>query len=486
VKRSLRNSAAERRLLLALFLASSSAWAANPPTLTGVSPYAAGRNSTIWYATSASSNLLPNFVSLDLSDSADNAGRSESNLIKIKLSTTREVGTSGNTLALGVRMMSGNDYKLIPIAYVDGDCSGNSKCIGTELNATASTTGRYYAAKITDADKDVTLGFYPKDICAAFGAQNGSNPQSCTGTALATPTGATAPTGGAAGSDGTAILLTLKFFVGETSGTTAPTAPTDTGDYGTATFGIQSGTIQPRGDACPTRSDFYFPGDGEIIVSPDQFSGQANAASVSGYGGLVLLGALGTTTPTASTPLTQNGIYGVAPFGQVTNVGGFTNSDVADTPYRVSFLAYDGAGTFREFTGGGATGACSLDGVRTTSIQGLLNKSKCFVATAAFQSPDAGPVMLLREFRDRILLPSDLGRGLVDAYYRWSPPAAEWLLENPAFRWPVLHLLAPLQLAAWLVLHPWELISLVLGGAMIAAALLWSRRDEGTRPEDAA
>jgi subtilisin family serine protease len=54
----------------------------------------------------------------------------------------------------------------------------------------------------------------------------------------------------------------------------------------------------------------------------------------------------------------------------------------------------------------------------------------CFIATAAFQDVEAPQVVRLREFRDRFLLPNAWGRAFVDAYYRHSPPLAEWLKKH--------------------------------------------------------
>jgi len=54
----------------------------------------------------------------------------------------------------------------------------------------------------------------------------------------------------------------------------------------------------------------------------------------------------------------------------------------------------------------------------------------CFIATAAFGTPHAKEINELREFRDNILLSNTLGEMFVDAYYRFSPPIAEWISES--------------------------------------------------------
>lgn len=54
----------------------------------------------------------------------------------------------------------------------------------------------------------------------------------------------------------------------------------------------------------------------------------------------------------------------------------------------------------------------------------------CFVATAAYGTPMADEIKILREFRDEYLLTSSAGQALADIYYRLSPPIADFITDH--------------------------------------------------------
>lgn len=58
----------------------------------------------------------------------------------------------------------------------------------------------------------------------------------------------------------------------------------------------------------------------------------------------------------------------------------------------------------------------------------------CFIATAAYGTPSAGEIDVLREFRDTVLLESAAGSRFVTWYYQTSPPIAEFLAGNEFLR----------------------------------------------------
>src|ERR1035437_3285005 len=54
-------------------------------------------------------------------------------------------------------------------------------------------------------------------------------------------------------------------------------------------------------------------------------------------------------------------------------------------------------------------------------------KGQCFIATACYENHDAPEVLILRNFRDKVLLNSKIGRIVVRFYYFTSPPIAKLL-----------------------------------------------------------
>jgi len=58
----------------------------------------------------------------------------------------------------------------------------------------------------------------------------------------------------------------------------------------------------------------------------------------------------------------------------------------------------------------------------------------CFIATAAYGTPMAEEMQVLREFRDEYLLTNPVGRAFVGFYYKVSPPMAEFITEHPSLK----------------------------------------------------
>lgn len=94
----------------------------------------------------------------------------------------------------------------------------------------------------------------------------------------------------------------------------------------------------------------------------------------------------------------------------------------------------------------------------------------CFIATAAYGSSMHPHVQRLREFRDRVLMPTRAGQMFVGFYYRYSPPVADYITERPTLRALVRVALWPLVLA---IAHPLTLLGGVL--AVLIALIGWRR-----------
>ena len=95
----------------------------------------------------------------------------------------------------------------------------------------------------------------------------------------------------------------------------------------------------------------------------------------------------------------------------------------------------------------------------------------CFIAVAAFGSPLAPQVQLLREFRDRYLMTNGPGRLFVSAYYRTSPPVARRIADSEILRAITRAGLTPV--IGWASLFMW---SPILGLAIPVTCLAFGTR----------
>jgi Beta-propeller repeat len=106
----------------------------------------------------------------------------------------------------------------------------------------------------------------------------------------------------------------------------------------------------------------------------------------------------------------------------------------------------------------------------------------CFIATAAFGSPLLREVQILREFRDRTLMTNALGRLLVRAYYRISPPVARVIAANELLRAATRSALRPVVWAARVTLaRPVWVLALGAGGLAVGLLIVWQRLRSGRR-----
>lgn len=78
--------------------------------------------------------------------------------------------------------------------------------------------------------------------------------------------------------------------------------------------------------------------------------------------------------------------------------------------------------------------------VRTADIK----TSRCFIATAAFETRECSEIQTLCRFRDTILKETSLGRSFIYFYYKYSPKIADFLDRHFLLKKPVRGLLRAL------------------------------------------
>lgn len=408
------------------------------------------------------------------------------NMIRVNVSTSQALSLTGTQQAVITFFANpaGTTQHLAPIAEVNGvKCiqnSGSAGCVASGWSnpaGGAQTPNDYYYGAILPANgATVSIGFYLADLCYVLNRDTYTpTPMGCTGSSVS------------AFSASSMLQFQLSFSI-----VTAASSDPNTSPNGAA---IDSMSVPlnfyfestPASFTCPAKETLnrsYLPGDGQIFLNSALFglpSGQAPLAS------LVAVGKLGDND--SITPITgsnyaapgSNDLISKVPIG-TTNapVTGFINSTPGNLKsYMLSFIAQDAAGVY---IGPSTASACLMGPVAAANIQGFLpsQTNNCFIATATYRSPDSPPVVLLRRFRDQILLKHSLGSEFVEWYYSWSPEAAEWLNQHSFFRFPMLLLLSPLEVIAFLCLHPvWLLLfvgSATLTGVFLVGLMRWNHK----------
>ncbi len=111
-----------------------------------------------------------------------------------------------------------------------------------------------------------------------------------------------------------------------------------------------------------------------------------------------------------------------------------------------------------------------------------VDDSACFIATAAYGTPMADDVNVLRSVRDSVLLESSVGTAMVDTYYRVSPPIADAVAASPVLASIVRALLTPVVLMSKLVLAmPQFSATLMLLMASAALGLRFRKQAKAAR-----
>jgi hypothetical protein len=110
----------------------------------------------------------------------------------------------------------------------------------------------------------------------------------------------------------------------------------------------------------------------------------------------------------------------------------------------------------------------------------------CFIATAAYGTPMADEIQILRDFRDEYLVTNPVGSTLVDIYYMVSPPIAEFITEHPSLKPIVRAGLVPAVAMSTVAVNttPAEKAAMVGLLVLLSVALaIWATRRRDTGPQ---
>ena len=152
-----------------------------------------------------------------------------------------------------------------------------------------------------------------------------------------------------------------------------------------------------------------------------------------------------------------------------------------------------GDNAFVEWTGDVSTIADVEDATTTITMNGnyaitatFLCVTSCFIATAAYGTPMAKEIEILREFREKYLMTNPVGKGLVEFYYGVSPPIAEFITKHPSLK-PIVRVgLLPVVAMSTVVVNttPAEKIGVVGLLVLVSVALVvWAKRRRGKLAE---
>ncbi len=103
----------------------------------------------------------------------------------------------------------------------------------------------------------------------------------------------------------------------------------------------------------------------------------------------------------------------------------------------------------------------------------------CFIATAAYGTPLAEEVQILREFREGHLLTNPIGQAFVKFYYIVSPPIAEFITEHPSLKPVVRAGLSPVITVAALLVRTSGTEMVAIVGLLVLASIgfgIWATR----------
>jgi uncharacterized repeat protein (TIGR02543 family) len=100
-------------------------------------------------------------------------------------------------------------------------------------------------------------------------------------------------------------------------------------------------------------------------------------------------------------------------------------------------------------------------------------KKGCFIATAAYGSPLHRNLDILRDFREKYLMPSRVGRALVDIYYKYSPFMASIIAKHRTLKIAVRISLLPFVAFSYSMVHFGPIASAVMLAFVLALPIFF-------------
>ena len=110
----------------------------------------------------------------------------------------------------------------------------------------------------------------------------------------------------------------------------------------------------------------------------------------------------------------------------------------------------------------------------------------CFIATAAYGTPMAEEIQILRGFRDEYLLTNPVGQAFVDFYYKTSPPMAEFITEHPGLKPIVRAGLLPAVAMSAVAISTTPAEKIAMAGFLVLVSVtlaVWATRRRRRDPE---
>ena len=106
----------------------------------------------------------------------------------------------------------------------------------------------------------------------------------------------------------------------------------------------------------------------------------------------------------------------------------------------------------------------------------------CFIATAAYGTPMAEEVQILRKFRDGYLLTNPVGQSFVNLYYSVSPPIGEFITQHPGLKPMVRAGLVPAVTVSTVVVNTTPTGKAGIAGLLVLVSVtlaVWAARRRG-------